>query len=101
MLGQEINPVLVRCPDRCSGLSGSVSVVLRLVGAFQGYPKVVSLFLRELGQLHADAVEVQASHFFVQLLGQTIDADLVGFTVGPEVELREASNFPPAQPRLP
>jgi hypothetical protein len=33
---------------------------------------------------------VQARNFFVQFLGQTIGADLVGGAVGPEVELREA-----------
>jgi len=33
---------------------------------------------------------VQAGDFFVELLGQTIDADLVGLAVGPEVQLLKA-----------
>lgn len=65
-------------------------MALRLVGAFEGYAEIVGLFLGELGQLHADAIQVQAGNFFVQLLGQTIDADFVGVAVCPEVQLREA-----------
>ena len=51
--------------------------MLRLVGAFDGHAEVVGLFLRELGQLHADFFQVQAGDFLVQFLGQAIDADLV------------------------
>ena len=64
--------------------------MLRLVRTFDWHVEVISLRLRELGQLHADAVEVQTGDFFVQLLGQTIHADLVGAAIGPEVELRKA-----------
>ena len=64
--------------------------MLGLVWAFGRHAEIISLFLRELGQLHADAIQVQAGDFFVQFLGQTIDADLVGVAVGLEVELREA-----------
>jgi len=39
--------------------------------------------LREFGQLHADAIEVQAGDFLVQFLGQAINADLVRVAVGP------------------
>lgn len=42
--------------------------MLRLVWAFEGHAEVVGFFLRELGQLHADAVQVQASDFLVQNL---------------------------------
>lgn len=45
---------------------------------------------RELGQLHADAFEMQAGDFFVQMLRQAIDADFVRGAVLPEVQLREA-----------
>ena len=48
------------------------------------------MVLSELGQLHTDAFEMHAGAFFVQLLGLTIDADLVGGPVGPEVQLRAA-----------
>ena len=64
--------------------------MLRLVWAFWRHAEVVGLFLGELCQLHANAVEVQARDFFVQFLGQAIDADFVGCAVGPEIELREA-----------
>ena len=37
-----------------------VAVVLRLVWAFRRHAEVVSLFLRELGELNANAFEVQA-----------------------------------------
>ena len=84
--------------------------MLRLVWAFGRHAEVVGLLLGELGQLHADAVEVQAQagDFFVQLLRQPIDADLVRGLVGPEVQLREALaavlitklGWPVAQPRF-
>ena len=64
--------------------------MLRLVWAFGRHAEVVGLFLRELGQLHADAIQVQAGDFFIDLLGQTIDADFVCGAFGPEVQLREA-----------
>ncbi len=64
--------------------------MLRLVWPFHWHAEVISLLLRELGQLHADAVEVQAGNFFIQMLRQAIDPDLVCVPVLPEVELREA-----------
>ena len=67
--------------------------MLRLVGAFHGHAEVIGLFLGELGELHADFFEVQAGDFFVQFLGQTIDADFVGVLVLPQVQLREASGW--------
>ena len=42
--------------------------MLRLEGTFGGDAEVVSLFLRKLGELHADVIEVKASDFFVELL---------------------------------
>ena len=51
--------------------------MLRLVWAFGRNAEVVGLFLRELGQLHADAFEVRAGDFFVEMLRQTIHADWV------------------------
>ena len=82
--------------------------MLRLVWAFGRHADVVGLLLGELGQLDAGAVEVQAGDFFVQLLRQPIDADLVRGLVGPEVQLREALaavlitklGWPVAQPRF-
>ena len=43
----------------------------------------------ERGQLDADLLQVQARHFFVQFLGQRVDAGLVGVAVLPQVELRQ------------
>ena len=48
----------------------SVAVVLRLVRAFDRHAEVVGLLVGELGQLHADLLEVQAGDFFVELLRQ-------------------------------
>ncbi len=70
-----------------------VAVVLRLVWAFHRHAEVVGLFLGELGELHADAFQVQTGDFFVQFLGQTIDADFVRVAVLPQVQLREASGW--------
>ncbi len=67
--------------------------MVRLVGAFDGHAEVVGLLLRELGQLHADLFEVQAGDFFVELLGQTIDADFVRVAIRPQVQLREAPGW--------
>src|SRR6185437_3782083 len=39
------------------------------------------------GQLHADLFQVQAGHFFVQLLRQQVHLVLVGALVGPQVDL--------------
>src|ERR1700747_3451062 len=54
-----------------------VAVVVCLIGAFHRNADVVGLLLRELRELHADLFKVQAGYFFVQLLGQGVDADLV------------------------
>lgn len=65
--------------------SNSIPIVLRFVRPFNWHAEVIGLLLRELGQLYANAVEVQAGDFFVQFLGQTINADLVRGAVRPEV----------------
>jgi hypothetical protein len=55
-----------RFSNRLLFLSGHlVAIVLRLVWTFDGNAEVVGLLLGELGQLHADAFEVQAGDFFV------------------------------------
>jgi hypothetical protein len=59
-------------PDSRS-LIPSVPVMIRLVRAFHRYAKVIRLLLRELGQLHAELIEVQPGHFLVQLLRQHRD----------------------------
>jgi hypothetical protein len=56
---------------------GSIPVMLRLVGAFDGDAEMLRLFLGQLRQLHADLFQVQPGDFFVELLGQVIDRGLI------------------------
>ena len=49
---------------------------------------VVGLLLRELCELNAKLVEVEAGNFFVQVLRQTVNINLV--VVLPEVELSQS-----------
>ena len=52
--------------------------MLRPVGAFHRHAEVVRLFLGELGELHADAFEVQAGDlFFGPIEGSSNSAALV------------------------
>src|SRR5690606_36482390 len=51
----------------------SVAVVLRLVRALDRDAEVLGLGRRELGEAHAERVEVQAGHLLVQHLGQAVD----------------------------
>jgi len=66
-----------------------VAVVVGLVWAANRNTEILGLRLREDGQLDADALEVEARDFFVEVLRQTVDADLVGVSVLPEIELSE------------
>src|SRR4051794_31315646 len=68
---------------------GLVPIMVGLVGAVGRDAKVIGLFLGELGELDADLLEVETGHFFVELLGQTIDVGFVEFLVRPEVELSQ------------
>ena len=64
--------------------------MLGFVRPFLRHAEVVGLFLGELSQLHADAVEVHAGDFFVEMFRQAIDAESVRVAVLPQVQLREA-----------
>ena len=46
--------------------------MLRFVWAFGRHAEVVGLFLRELGQLYADATQVQAGDFFIKMFGKKV-----------------------------
>ena len=70
-----------------SGVSSSGSV--GLVRAFGRYANVVGLLRGELGQLHADLLQVQPGHFFVELLRQACRRSIVGVLVLPQIELRQ------------
>jgi hypothetical protein len=63
--------------------------MLGFVRPFGRHAEVVGLFLGELSQLHADAVEVHAGDF-VEMFRQAIDAESVRASVLPQVQLREA-----------
>jgi len=64
--------------------------MLRLIRPFHRHAEIVGLFLGEFGQFHANAFEMQAGDFFVEMFRQAIHADFVRVAVLPEVELREA-----------
>lgn len=51
--------------------------------------EVIGLLLGELGELGADFFEVQTGDFFVEFLGEDVDADFVFVAVFPEIELSE------------
>ncbi len=63
--------------------------MFRFVWAFHRNTEIISLFLRELRQLYSDFFQVQASDFFVEFFGQTIDADLGDVFILPQIQLRE------------
>jgi len=60
-----------------------VPVMFRFVRTFDRHAKIVGLFLREFRELDADLFKVQARDFFVELLGQTINSDLIRVFVLP------------------
>lgn len=49
----------------------SVSVVVRFERAFRGQAQVPGLFVRQLGQLHSQLVQVSRRHLLVQLQHRT------------------------------
>src|SRR5690606_8354459 len=56
---------------------GSVAVVIRLVGTFDGYADVLGLLGRQLREPHAELLEVQARDHLVELLRQHVHLLLV------------------------
>src|SRR5690242_19227309 len=67
----------------------SVAVEVRLVGTGDVDAEVGGLLLGELGELHAEGVEVQAGHLLVEVLGQHVDAQLVVVGLREELDLRQ------------
>ena len=47
------------------------------VRAVNGHADVVSLGLRQAGEMYADALQMQAGHLFIQVFGQAVNADFV------------------------
>ena len=52
----------------------SIAVMLRLVGTVGTHADIIRLFFGQAGQLHAQIVQMQARHLFVEMLGQTVNA---------------------------
>src|SRR6266568_1355819 len=69
--------------------SCSVAVVLRLVRPLGRDADVRRLLRRELRQLDAELLEVQARHLLVELLGEHVDRLPVLGGVPPQLELRQ------------
>src|SRR5207248_9143464 len=69
--------------------SGSITVMVWFIRPFHGDAKIFGLLRIERGELDADFFQVQARHFFIQLLGQRVNAHLVLVPVSPKVELSQ------------
>src|SRR5204862_3232651 len=66
-----------------------ITIMLGFIRAFNRHTEVIGLFCRELRKLDADLFQVKARDFFVKLLRQNVNADFVGISVFPEIQLRE------------
>src|SRR2546421_11638847 len=66
-----------------------VPVVIGLVRALDWHSDVVRLILRQLRQLHAEMIEVQPRHLFVEALRKHVDLLLVLPRVRMQLELRD------------
>ena len=63
--------------------------MLRLVRALRGQAEIGGLLIRQLGELHADLVEVEGRDLFVEMLGQRIDLLLILALLRPKLDLGE------------
>ena len=67
-----------------------VAVVIRLVGTIRGKVEVLGLIVGEEGQLDVKLLEVSASDFLIQRLGQDVDTNIELFPIsGVEDDLSE------------
>lgn len=57
-------------PSSSSGFQGSVAVVVRFEGPLCGQAQVLGLFVRQLGELHPQLVQVSSCHLLIQLWRQ-------------------------------
>lgn len=71
------------------GRAISVAVMLWLKWAFLFHTDVICLLLRQWGQVRTDPVQVQTSHFFIEVLGQNVDVIFVSVTVAEQFNLSE------------
>src|SRR5690242_18670358 len=65
----------------------SIAVMIALERAVLRHANVLRLIIAQLGELHADLLEVQTRNFLVELLRQRIDLRLVRLRVGPQLDL--------------
>ena len=65
-----------------------VTIMLWLERAISAHADIAGLLFVQLGQLHADAIQVQTRHFFVEVLGQDIHVIVVIIAFGPQLDLR-------------
>ena len=63
--------------------------MFRLERAFYLHADIVSLILAQFRQLDADFLQMQAGDFFIQFLGQNVDAGRIVITLGPKLNLRQ------------
>ena len=60
-----------------------VAIVLWLEWAISAHADIIGLLFIQRGQLHADAIQVQTRHFFVEVLGQDIHVIVVVIALSP------------------
>ena len=60
-----------------------------LVGALDRDADIGGLFGLQLGQFHADPVEVKPCDLLIQMLGQRVDLSLILTGLGEELDLRQ------------
>src|SRR4051812_28064787 len=82
--GSAMSEVLTGIADPLPAL---VAVVVGLVRALDRHADVGRLLGRELGELHAEAVEVQARDLLVEVLGQDVDLLVVLVVLGEQLDL--------------
>ena len=64
-----------------------IPVEIGLVRTFDRHADIIGLFLRQFGQVHAEALQMQPSHLFVEVLWQAVNVHLHLF--GPQLDLRQ------------
>src|SRR5690606_14078303 len=85
--GRRVRPRVTAWTRPARWASGSVAVVVRLVGAFDLHADVLGLLGTERRELHAERVEVQAGDLLVEVLGQHVDAGRVRVGLGEQLDL--------------
>ena len=69
------------------GVYRLIPIVVRLVRTVNWNAQVLSLLLRELRKFHSQLAQVKAGDFFIQLLGQHVNAEFEIFRMLPQGQL--------------